>query len=159
MEKRVFFALVSVLSCLLPPILIFPRTTLKCSRSSAMRCNDGMRRSSSSSFDCKRQRKPIVQSVQLRKPGEKRRPRLRKRPRGRGLWRRRRERREQGSTSSDTRMRCYRKRPSYWRGLKDPRSQGPSARRSPQEMSRSNGPSRRLEGSNWGSTVGVLQSR
>jgi len=52
-----------------------------------------MRRSNNPSFDCKRQRRLIVLSVQLRKPGEKRRPRPRKRPRGRGLWRRRRGRR------------------------------------------------------------------
>ena len=38
------------------------------------------------------QQKPIVQSVQFRKPGEKWRLKLRKRPRGRRLWRRRRER-------------------------------------------------------------------
>jgi len=38
-----------------------------------------MRRSSSPSFDCKRQQKPVVQSVQLRKPEEKRRPKPRKR--------------------------------------------------------------------------------
>jgi len=49
-----------------------------------------MRRSNSSSFDCKRQRKPIVLSMRLRKPGEKQRPRPRKRLRGRGLQRRRR---------------------------------------------------------------------
>jgi len=65
-----------------------------------------MRRSNGPSFDCKRQQKPVVLSVQLRKPGEKRRPRPRKRPRGRGLQRRRRGRREQGSTSSDSGMRC-----------------------------------------------------
>ena len=44
-----------------------------------MRCNNGMRSSSSPSFNCKRQQKPIVQSMQLRKPGEKRRPKPRKR--------------------------------------------------------------------------------
>ena len=59
-----------------------------------MRYNDSMRRRRSSpSFNCKRQQKPVVQSVQLRKPGEKRRPKLRKRLRGRGLRRRRRGRR------------------------------------------------------------------
>ena len=71
-----------------------------------MRYNDGMRRSSSPSFDCKRQRKPVMQSMWLRKLGEKQRPKLRKRPRGRELWRRRRKRREQWSISSDSRMRC-----------------------------------------------------
>ena len=44
-----------------------------------MRCNNGMRSSSSPSFNCKRQQKPIMQSMQLRKPGEKRRPKPRKR--------------------------------------------------------------------------------
>ena len=53
--------------------------TLKCSRSSAGRCNDDMRRSRDPSFDCKRQQKPVMQSVRLRKPGEKQRPRPRKR--------------------------------------------------------------------------------
>jgi len=61
---------------------------LKCSRSSAMRCNNGMRRSSGPSFDCKRQWKPVMQSVRLKKPGEKQRPKPRKRPRGRELQRR-----------------------------------------------------------------------
>jgi len=44
-----------------------------------------MRRSSSSSFDCKRQRRPVMQSVRLRKLGEKQKPKPRKRLRGRGL--------------------------------------------------------------------------
>jgi len=65
----------------------------RCLRSSAIRCNDGIRRSSSPSFDCKRQQKPVMQSVQLRKLGEKQRPKPRKRLRGRGLQRRRRRRR------------------------------------------------------------------
>ena len=83
--KESFFALVSILSCLPPPTLTFFKTMLKCLRSSAVRCNNGMRSSSSPSFDCKRERKPIVQSVWLRKPGEKQRPKPRKRLRGRGL--------------------------------------------------------------------------
>jgi len=52
-----------------------------------------MRRRNSPSFNCKRQRKPIMQSVWLRNPGEKQRPKPRKRPRGRGSRRRRRKRR------------------------------------------------------------------
>jgi len=76
------------------------------SRSSAVRCNDGMRRSNSPSFDCKRQQKPAVLSVRLRKPGEKRRPRPRRRLRGRRLQRRRRGRRKRWSTSSDSGTRC-----------------------------------------------------
>jgi len=52
-----------------------------------------MRRSSNPSFDCKRQQKPVIQSMRLRKPVEKRRPKPRKRPRGRVLRRRRRGRR------------------------------------------------------------------
>ena len=77
-RKREFFALISVSSCLPPPPLIFPRTTLKCSKSSAGRCNDGMRRNSSPSFGYKRQRRPVVQSVQLRRLGGKQRPELNK---------------------------------------------------------------------------------
>jgi len=61
-----------------------------------------MRRSSSLSFDCKRQQRPIVQSMQLRKPGEKWRPKPRKRPKNRGLQRRRRS----WSISNDSRMKC-----------------------------------------------------
>jgi len=71
-----------------------------------MRCNDGIRRSSSPSFDCKKQRKPIVQSVRLRKPGEKQRPKPRKRLRGRGLRRRRKGRRGRWNTSSNSGTRC-----------------------------------------------------
>jgi len=48
-----------------------------------------MKRRSSSFFNCKRQQRLIMQSVQLRKPGEKWRPKLRKRPENRGLQRRR----------------------------------------------------------------------
>jgi len=105
-QKREFFALVSALLCLPPPTPTFHKTTLRYSRSSAVRCNDGMRRNSSPSYDCKRQRKPVVLSVQLRKPGEKQRPRPRKRPRDRGLQRRRRGRRGLWSTSSGSEMRC-----------------------------------------------------
>jgi len=54
-----------------------------------MRYNNGMRRRSSFFFNCKRQQRLIMQSVQLRKPGEKWRLKLRKRPENRGLWRRR----------------------------------------------------------------------
>jgi len=75
-------------------------------KSSSKRCSRGMRRSRGPSFDCKRQQKPIVQSVRLRKPGEKQRPRPRKRPRGRRLQKRKKERRGRGSTSSDSGMRC-----------------------------------------------------
>jgi len=52
-----------------------------------------MRRSRGPFFDCKKQQKPVMQSVWLRRPGEKQRPRPRERPRGRGLQRRRRRRR------------------------------------------------------------------
>jgi len=105
-RKREFFALISVSLCLPPPPPTFPRTMLKCLKSSAGRCNDGMRRNSSPSFGYKRQRMPIVQSVQLRRLGGKRRPEPRKRPRDRGLRRRRRGRRGQGSTSSGSGTRC-----------------------------------------------------
>jgi len=66
---------------------------LRLLKSSGKRCSGGTRRSRGPSFDCKRQQKPVVQSMQLRKPGEKQRPRPRKRLRGRELWRRRRGRR------------------------------------------------------------------
>jgi len=67
-----------------------------------MRCRNGMRRRSSPFSDCKRQQRPIVQSVQLRKLGEKWRPKLRKRLKSRGLQRRRRS----WSTFNDSRTRC-----------------------------------------------------
>ena len=105
-RKESFFALVSILLCFLPFTPIFPKIILKCSRSSTVRCNDGMRRSSSPSFNCKRQQKPVMQSIQLRKPGEKWRPKPRKRLRGRELLRRRRGRRGQWSTSSNSGTRC-----------------------------------------------------
>jgi len=65
-----------------------------------------MRRSSSLSSGYKRQRKPIVQSVQLRRLGGKQRPEPRKRPRGRGLQRRRRGRRGRWNISSNSGTRC-----------------------------------------------------
>ena len=139
-QKREFFALISVSLCLSLPTLTFPRMTLKCQRSSARRCNSSMRRSRGPSFNCKRQWKPVMQSMLLRKPGEKRRPRPRKRPRGRekgGRW----------SISSDSGTRCQRKRPPYQRGLKDSRLWGPSTRRLLPEIRRGNGPPKRLEGS------------
>jgi len=105
-QKREFFALVSALLCLPLPTPTFPRTTLKCSRSSAGRCNDSMRRNSSLSSGYKRQQKPVVQNVQLRRLGGKQRPGPRKRLRDRGLQRRRRGRRGQESTSSNSGTRC-----------------------------------------------------
>ena len=54
-----------------------------------MKYNNGIRRSNSLSFICKRQWRPIVQSVQLRKLGERWRPKPRKRPKYRELQRRR----------------------------------------------------------------------
>ena len=44
-----------------------------------MRCNDGMRSSSSPSSNCKKQWKPVMQSMWPRKPGEKWRPKPRQR--------------------------------------------------------------------------------
>jgi len=75
-------------------------------KSSSKRCSRGIRRSRGLSFDCKRQQKPVVQSVRLRKPGEKWRPRPRKRLRDRGLRRRRKGRRGWWNTSSDSETRC-----------------------------------------------------
>ena len=86
-QKRKFFALVSVLLCLPPPLPTFHKMTPRPLKSSGKRCSGGTKRSRGSSFDCKRQWKPVMQSVWLRKPGEKWRPRPRKRPRGRGLQR------------------------------------------------------------------------
>jgi len=60
-----------------------------------------MRRSNSPSFICKRQQRPVMQSMWLRKPGERQRPKLRKRPKSRGLQRRR-----SWSTFNDFRTRC-----------------------------------------------------
>jgi len=64
--------------------------TLKCSRSNAIKCSDDMRRSNSSFFIYKRQQRPVVQSMWLRKLGERWRPKPRKRPKSGGLQRRRR---------------------------------------------------------------------
>jgi len=100
-QKRKFFALVFVSLYLLLPPLTFLKTMLKCSRSSAVRYSNGMRSSSSSSFNYKRQQRPIMQSMQLRKPGEKQRPKPRKRPKNRRLRRRR-----SWSTSNSSRTRC-----------------------------------------------------
>jgi len=79
---------------------------LKCSRSSAGRCNNSMRKSSSPSSSYERQRKPVMQSVQLRRLEGKQRPEPRKRPRDRGLRRRRKGRRGQWNIFSDSGTRC-----------------------------------------------------
>jgi len=105
-QKRKFFTLVSVLLCLLLPTPTFHKTTPRPLKSSGKRCSGGTRRSSSPSFDCKRQQKPVMQSVQLRRLGEKQRLEPRKRPRDRGLWRRRRGRRGQWNISSNSGTRC-----------------------------------------------------
>jgi len=44
-----------------------------------MKCSDGMRRSNSPSFVYKRQWRPVMQSMQLRKLEERQRPKPRKR--------------------------------------------------------------------------------
>jgi len=80
--------------------------TLRPLKSSGKRWCRGTKRSRGPSFDCKRQRKPVVQSMWLRRPEEKQRPKPKKRPRGRGLQRRRRGRRGQWNTSRDSGMRC-----------------------------------------------------
>ena len=45
-----------------------------------MKCSDGIRRSNSLFFVCKRQWRPIMQSMQLRKLGERQRPKPKKMP-------------------------------------------------------------------------------
>jgi len=55
------------------------------------------------------------------------------------------------------RKRPRRKKPPYWRELKDPRSWDPNVRRSPPEIRRGNGLLRRLKGSNKESTTEALQ--
>jgi len=76
--------------------------TLKCLRSSAMKCNNAMRGSNSSFFVCKRQQRPIMRIIWLRKPEERWRPKSRKRLKSRELWRRK----ISWSTSNNSRTRC-----------------------------------------------------
>ena len=154
-QKREFFTLVLVLSCLPPPFSTFHKTMLKFLKSSGKRYSGGTRRSSGSQNNWKKWHSYIGLSMRLRRQRGKQRRRPRRKLRGRELQRRRKEKREQQSTSSNSEMRCQRKMLSYWRGLKDPRLWGPNARRSPPEIRRDNGPPRRLGGSNWGNTMEV----
>ena len=152
-QKRKFFALVFVSLCLSLSSLIFLKITLKCLRSSAVRYSNNMRKSSSPFFNYKRQQRSIVQIVWLIKPGEKQRLKLRKGPKNRKLQRRRKSQ----SIPNDSGTRCQRKRLLYQRGLKDPRLWNPSTRKLLLEIRRGNGPPKRLERSNWGSTAEVPQ--
>jgi len=84
-QKRDFFALASVSSCLPLLSLTFSNTMLKYSKSGDVKCSNGMRRSNSSWFVCKRQQRPIMWSVQLKRQGGRQRPRQRKKLKDRGL--------------------------------------------------------------------------
>jgi len=93
--KKKFFALVSVLLCLPPPTPIFHKTMLRSLKSSSKRYSGGMRSSSSSWSNWKKQQSYVRLSMWLRRQGEKQRKRPGRKLRGKGLWRRRRRRRGQ----------------------------------------------------------------
>ena len=156
-QKRKFFALVSVSSCLPPPTPTFYKTILRFLKSSGKRYSRDMKRSSSSYFNSRKQQSYVGLSVQLRRQGGKWRRRPRRKPRNRELWRKRRRRRGCWSTSNDSEMRCQRKKLSYWRRLKNPRLWGLNARRLPPEIRRGNSSLRRLKKSNRRSTTEVPQ--
>ena len=155
-QKRKFFALVSVLSCLPPPTLIFHETIPRFLKSSSKKYSRGTRRSSSSWSNWKKWQSYIGLSMQLRRLERKQRKRLRRKLKGSELWRRRRERGGWWSTSNSSETRCQRKKLPYWNRLKDSRSWDPNVRSSPLETRRNNGPPRRLKGSNKRSTMGAL---
>jgi len=69
--RRKFFALVSVLSCLPPPTPIFHKTTLRFLKCSGKRYSGGMKRSSGSWSNWKKQQSYVGLSTQLRKLREK----------------------------------------------------------------------------------------
>ena len=98
-QKRKFFALVSVSSCLLPPSPTFHNMTPKSLKNST-------KKYSSSCFNWRKEWSYIGLSMQLRKQGGKQRKRLGRKPRGRGLQRRKRRRRECWSISNNSGTRC-----------------------------------------------------
>jgi len=104
--RRKFFALVSVLPCLPPPTPIFHKTMPRFLKSSGKRYSRSTRKSSGSWSNWKKWQSYIRLSIQLRRLEGKQRKRLRKKLRGSKLWRRRRERKEQWSTSNSSKTRC-----------------------------------------------------
>ena len=83
--KKKFFALVSVLSCLPPLTPTFCNMTPRSSKSSGKRCSGGIRRSNGFWSNWKKQQSYVGLSTWLRRLGGK----LRRKLRGRELWRRR----------------------------------------------------------------------
>ena len=152
-QKRKFFCSCFYIIISSPALSDISQNNTEMLESSAMKCSNSIRKSNSPSFICKRQQRPIMQSIQLRKPGERQRPKPRKRLKNRELQRRRRS----WSTSNDSRTKCQRKKPPFWKRLRDPRSQDLSVRKLPPEMRRGNSFSRRLKESNQGSTAEIPQ--
>ena len=146
-QKKKFFALVSISLCLLLPTLIFYKITPK-----SQKCN-------SSCFNLKKQRGYIRLSMWFRRQKGKQRRKSRRKPKDRQLQKKRRRRRECWNISNDSKTRCQRKRPPYWRGLKDPRLQDSNTRRSLLEIRRGNSSLRRLKGGNKRNTIGAPQLR
>ena len=157
-QKRKVFTFSSVSSCL----PLFPPTSskimLRCLKSSAIRYSKGTRRSNSSWFVWKKQWRPVVQSMQLRKQEKRQRPRQERKPKSKDLQKRRKKRKRQ-SISNNSRMRYQQRILLSQRIQKIPRLQKLNIRRLPQRTGRGNSLLRIPKGSSQKSTIEVPQLR
>ena len=119
-QKRKFVALISVPSYFPLPTPIFYKMMLRFWKNSGKKCSGGIRSSSSSYFNLRKQQGYIRLSIQLRRQGVKQRKRPRRKLKGRELQRRRRGRGRQQSISNSSETRYQRKRLLYWRGERVP---------------------------------------
>ena len=131
------FCLLFILSCLPLFLLIFPKIILKCLKSNNRRCRESMKRSNSFRPTWKKRQRPAALSVLLRRWGRGLRPRQERKPRSKGLWKRRINR-SNWSTWSDSRMGFWPKTLPFWRALKLSRSWNLNTRRSSQKTRRNN---------------------
>ena len=157
-QKRKVFTFSFTSSCLPLFSLTFSNMMLIYLKSSTVKCSDSMRRSNSFQFIWKRQQRPVVQSMWLRRQEKRQRPKQKKKLKDKDLQKRRIRGKSQ-SISVNSGTKCQWRTSLYWRALIDPRSWDLSARKSPTEMRSSNSPPKKLERSNQGSAMGVLQLR
>ena len=151
-QKIKVFAFFSVSLCLPLFSLTSPKTMLRYLKSNTMKCSEGTRRSNSSWLIWKKQRRPIVLSMQLRKQEKKQRPRQERKPKSKELQKRKRKRNGQ-STFSNSGTRYWWKILFSWRALEVLRLQELNVRRLTQNIRRSNGLLKRLKRRNQKSTM------
>ena len=126
--------------------------TLKYLKSSSKKCSKDTKKNNSFWLVWKRQQRPVMSSVQLRRQEKKPRPKQERRPRNRELQKRRR-RKNRWSISNDYRTRNQQRILPFWRVPNVPRSQKLNTGKSPQRMRRSNSLSRKQKKNNQQGTI------